>query len=173
MNIWLICEGGSRALRCTSCREANLTRGIPLHLPGSTTCCMILSTPPPLHGERVTVHQRALTSSCKSIFLGQRVTKTGPPCSFCGFKGYKVQTCYCKHSHLRQPSGARRKGLKEGPPCKGCGSTRHTPDQCCKLHPHVEPQPRKTAKPPKSNIRGVSRHNGARARSQGTQGTPA
>ena len=78
----------------------------------------------------------------------QNVTKTGPPCSFCGFKGHKVETCYRKHPHLRPPAGAKKRGLKEGPPCKGCGSIWHTPDQCWKLHPHLKPQPKKAAKPP-------------------------
>ena len=32
--------------------------------------------------------------------FGQNVTKTGPPCSFCGFKGRKMATCYRKHPHL-------------------------------------------------------------------------
>ena len=76
--------------------------------------------------------------------FGQKVT-----CSFCGFKGHKVETCYRKHPHLRPPAGVKRRGLKEGPPCKGCGSTWHTPDQCWKLHPHLKPQPKKAAKPPR------------------------
>ena len=46
MSTGLICRGGTRASRCTSCSKAPLTRGIPLDLPGSTTCCRILSTPP-------------------------------------------------------------------------------------------------------------------------------
>ena len=86
--------------------------------------------------------------------FGQNVTKTGPPCSFCGFKGQKVETCHRKHPDLRPPSGARKKGLKEGTPCKGRGSTWHTPDQCWKLHPHLKPQPKKAANPPpKGNSR--------------------
>ena len=50
--------------------------------------------------------------------FGQNVTKTGPPCSFCGFKGHKVETCYRKHPHLRPPAGARTRGLKEEPPAR-------------------------------------------------------
>ena len=46
-------------------------------------------------------------------FFEQKVTKTGPPCSFCAFKGNKVETCYRRHPHLQPPSGARKKGLKE------------------------------------------------------------
>ena len=59
-------------------RRHYLTRGISHRLPGSTTCCRILSTSP-LHRERVTAHQRPLTRSWKAIFLGKRSPRLDPP----------------------------------------------------------------------------------------------
>ena len=103
--------------------------------------------PPPAQGESDSPPASPDEELEINIF-GQKVTKTGPPCSSCNFKRHKVETCYRKHPHLRPPAGAKRRGLKEGPRCKGCGRTWHTPDQCWKLHPHLQPQPRKAAKPP-------------------------
>ena len=128
MSTWLICGGGTRA-RCNSCRNAPLTRGVLHRLPGSTTCYRILSTPPSAQGESDSP-QACPDEKLEINIFGQKVTRTGSPCSFCGFKGHKVETCYRKHPHMRPPSGARKKGLKEGLPCKGCGSTWHSPDGC-------------------------------------------
>ena len=103
--------------------------------------------PPPAQGESDS-QPASPDEELEINIFEQKVTKTGPPCSFCGFNGHKVETCYRKHPHLRPPAGAKRRGLKEGPSCKGCGSTWHTPDQCWKLHPHLKLQPKKAAKPP-------------------------
>ena len=78
--------------------------------------------------------------------FGQKVTKTGPTCSHCGFKAHNVEQWYRKHKHLRPPQGALKKGLKDGPPCSCCGSTWHSPDKCYKLHPEPHPVPKKAAK---------------------------
>ena len=90
MSTLLICGGGTRAPKCTSCWKAPLTRVF--HFACRTTCCRILSTPPPVEGESGSPPPSPDEELEINIF-GQKVTKTGPRCSFCGFEGHKVETC--------------------------------------------------------------------------------
>ena len=144
MSTWLICRGGTRASRCTSCRNNRLRRGIPLRLPGSR----ILDTPAPAQGETDSPPPSpdSELEIIESIF-GKEVPKGGPPCGLCGFKRHKVETFYRKHPHLRRPSGALNRGPKEKHPCKGCGSSWDTTNKCLKLHQHLEVQRKKAPDP--------------------------
>ena len=105
MSTWLICGGGPRTSRCNSCRKVHNLLQDPEY---------------PLSAQRESDSPAAPPDEELEInTFRHKVTKTGPPCSFCGFKGHKGETCYRKHPQLRPPAGAKKRGLKKGPPLQG------------------------------------------------------